>query len=119
MDHLRVRKVERAYYHELAQLILLDVKEPSLVGVQVTHVKMTPDLKTARVYFDTSEGRSREREALKGFQKSKGFLKQELAERVRLKFVPNLEFFYDEVSEEARRVEALFRQLKQEKKIPE
>lgn len=115
MDEIRLKKIATSYQQEIANMLLLEVKDPRLSGVHVNHVRITPDLRLARIYFNMDGGRSREGEVLKGFKRSKGFIKKELAARIKLRYNPDLEFFYDEAEDLERKVEDIFRQLENEK----
>lgn len=115
MDKIRLKKIATSYQQEIANILLLEVKDPRLSGVRVNHVRITPDLKLARVYFNMNGGRSRESEVLKGFKRSKGFIKKELAARIKLRYNPDLEFFYDEAEDLEWKVEDIFKQIENEK----
>jgi ribosome-binding factor A len=114
-DNKRLNRVSEAYQHELAQMLHLEVRDPRLAGVWITRVKFTPDLRLAKVYFNVDGGRVREEEVLYGFERSKGFLRHELAQRVQLKFAPELKFYYDESAEVGERLDELFRQIDEQK----
>ena len=115
MESFRIKKVEEAYRNEIAQLLLFEVHDPLLTSVRVTHVSLTPDLRIARVYYDMNGPVLQRHDVLKGLKRCKGFLKKELAGRIRLRFMPDLEFHYDEVVEMNQRVEELFQKLEKEK----
>lgn len=117
MESLRLKKVARAYLDELSKLLLTGIQDPRLHGVFISDVRPTPDLRLARVYFGFNGDRAREKEVLKAFKKSKGYLKQELALKIKLRFVPELNFFYDETLESTERIEKLFQKLESEKKV--
>src|SRR3989338_2825810 len=107
MESHRIKKVEEAYKNEIAQLLLFEAHDPLLTSVRVTHVSLTPDLRIARIYYDVSGPAVKRNEVLKGLRRSKGFLKKELAGRIKLRFMPDLEFHYDEAAELNQRVEEL------------
>ena len=115
MESTRLKKVEEAYRHEVTQLLLFKVQDPRLAVVRVTHVNFTPDMRLARVYYDVSGSEEQKKEALKGLKRCKGFLKRELSSRIQLRFMPDLEFHYDESAEMSQKVEELFHRLDQEK----
>jgi len=94
----------------MTELLLTSVSDPFLHDVQITEIKISPDLHQARVYFYIAD-RTREREVLKGFRRSKGFLKKELSVRVQLRYVPDLDFFYDDQVEKNQKMDELFRQI--------
>lgn len=115
MDAKRVQRLCEAYQQELSQLLLLSARDPRLADVFVTQVRFTPDLMLAKVYFHVAGGRVREQEVLAGFQKAKGFLKRELAERVAMKFAPELKFYYDDARDVSQHMDTLFNKIELER----
>lgn len=111
MESKRLQRVAEAYQHELSQILLLDVRNPNLVGVWITNVVFTPDLRLAKIYFNISGGRVREEEVLEGFARSKSFFRRELAQRVQLKYAPDLKFYFDESLEVRERLDELFKEI--------
>ena len=64
--------------------------------VTISGVKMTRDLRIARIYFSTCGGTQRIESATRALQQAKGYLKRNLAQKIRLRYMPELEFYYDE-----------------------
>lgn len=115
MDTKRMLRVAEAYQKEITQVLHRDVRDPRLNGVTVTHVIFTPDLRLAKIYFDVAGGRVREKEVLSGFEHSKGFLRRELSQRVRIKFTPDLKFYFDDSVEVNNRMDELFRTIEDQR----
>jgi ribosome-binding factor A len=90
------------------------LKDPRVGFVTVTGVRVTPDLRRARVFY-TALGDDRERRATRaGLRSARGHLRQVLGHEVRLKFLPELEFEEDHTAERADRVEELLREIREE-----
>lgn len=115
MDGLRIKKMESMFRDVLSNAMTVKMNDPGVRGVVITNIHLTPDLKQARVYFSHANGPAFESEIIKHLRKSKGFLKKELASAVRLRFIPELDFYYDSTEDEARRIEALFQKIHEEK----
>lgn len=101
---------------ELSELISRRAKDPRLeVMITVTGVKVSEDLKQARVFFclmgEEQAAPSRRRQVQAGLESSAGFFKRELGRRLRLKHPPDLSFAYDESFDYAGRIERLLREL--------
>lgn len=116
MESRRIKKIEDAFHHAVANTLLFQVKDSSLTGLRVTHVTVTPDLSLARVYYDLPEGKVREPQVQKALKRSAGYFRHVLAEQVNLRRMPRLEFFYDETVEMEKNVEVIFEQLETEKR---
>lgn len=115
MESKRLKRVAEAYQQNLMEILQFEVREPRLSGVWITHVIFTPDLRLAKIYFNTHEGKLREDEVIKGFERSKSFLKRELAQRVQLKYAPDLRFYYDESEDVQHRLDEIFKKIEDER----
>lgn len=92
---------------ELAALLVEGLKDPRVGFATITEVRMADDLRNATVYVSVY-GTDEERAAsLEGLQAASGFLKREVAQRLRLRFAPELSFKRDESLDRAERLETL------------
>jgi len=98
----------------LAELLQKHISDPRLQMTTITAVKMTRDLKLARIYFITTGSRSEASAAASAFRSAHGFIKRNLARCLELRYMPELEFFYDDTFERAARIEDLLESLKTE-----
>ncbi|MFZ0483690.1 MAG: 30S ribosome-binding factor RbfA [Desulfobacterales bacterium] len=80
----------------LSDILLKKIKDPRLEAATITSVKMSRDLKFARVYFVTSGGKESIKEAVEGFKSALGYVKRKLASQLGLRYMPELRFFYDD-----------------------
>lgn len=103
---------------EVADIIMHRVNDPRLGFITVTDVSLTDDLKIARVYISVLKPEERE-VALEILSKSKAMIRSEVAKRVRMKFIPALEFRIDESIEEGFRIDKLLNEIKTHHSEPE
>jgi ribosome-binding factor A len=95
MTSYRPIRVGELIQAELADLLLKDLKDPRLHLTTVSHVEVSPDLRHARVYI-SRVGEAKEQEsALEGFQRASGFIRGRLGKRLKLRYVPTLDFVID------------------------
>lgn len=94
----RADRVSGQIQRVLSQLLKKDVKDPRLETTVITDIRLSRDLRSAKVYFTSGSAQNRER-ALAGFQQALGFIKRRLASRLDLRYMPDLKFFYDETFE--------------------
>jgi len=80
----------------LSDILHKRVKDPRLKMATITGVKMSRDLRIARIYFTTSGGQKSIEEASEGFKSALGYVKRTLASQLGLRYMPDLKFFYDE-----------------------
>lgn len=107
MPSTRIARVARQVQQELSQIIEEQLKDPRVGMVTLTSVQMTPDLRIARVYFSRL-GDTAEREAAKSaLEHAAGFLRRELGQRLRMRFLPELRFYIDDSLERYDRISEL------------
>lgn len=111
MASRRQRRVAQQIHRELGQLLMREVRDPRLAEVTITEVRVTPDLLLARIYFSVLGDAEADREALTALERAGGYLRTQLAERLRLRFVPELVFQLDKSAEYGRRIEELLDQI--------
>jgi ribosome-binding factor A len=99
---------------ELAQLISRDVHDPGIGFLTLTYVRVTSDLQIARVYYTTLGDEKARRETARALGRATPFLRRRLGQRIRLRRVPELEFFYDESIARHDRIEQILQDLKAE-----
>jgi ribosome-binding factor A len=107
-----VRVAERLR-EELGWLITRDVRDPRLEGVIVSRVEMPDDLRAARVYFRVLDV-ARKDDALEGLERAAGMMRRELTRRLKLRFAPELRFYYDVGQDKVNRIEELLAEVKAE-----
>jgi ribosome-binding factor A len=92
----RARRVGDQIQRELAELLREDVKDPRVGRVTITGVEVSSDLSHAKVFVTHLAGREHADEAVHALQHTAGFLRSELAHRLKLYSVPQLHFAYDD-----------------------
>ena len=107
----RQRKVSELIHRELSMLLMREVRDPRLVGVTLTEVRVTPDLQVARVYYTILGDAEEARAARAALESAGGYLRKQLAARVRLRLAPELVFQFDQSAEYGRRIDDLLAQI--------
>ncbi len=114
-DATRSQKVAEALRGELMNMLLAgEVHDPGVAQATVSAVSLTDDLRLAKVYVRALEleaGPAAQRALLAALDRAKGFMRRELAQRLRLRYAPELRFYYDESIDRGREMEALLREL--------
>jgi ribosome-binding factor A len=112
---IRTDKVAGEVQQSLARLFQTDFQDLSDGLITVTKVRMAADLKSGRVYVSLLGGTQAPDKVLKAIQTETPHLRAALARMVRMKFVPDLHFYYDDTQEEVARVEEIFRKINLER----
>jgi ribosome-binding factor A len=80
---------------EVAELIRLEVRDPRVGMITITSVDVSPDMSHAKIFFTMLE-KDKLPDTLQGLARSAGFLRSQLAKRIKMYTTPELRFAYDE-----------------------
>lgn len=94
-DFSRPRRVADQIQRELAELIRVELKDPRVGMVTLTGVEVTPDYAHAKVFFSLLGDTRQADSVAKGLQSAAGFLRSQLAQRMKLRITPQLHFLLD------------------------
>lgn len=100
---------------ELAELIARQVQDPGIGFVTLTRATVTPDLQQARVYYTTIGDQKARRDTARALERATPFLRRLVGQRLRLRRVPELQFFFDESIERQDRIERILLDLERER----
>src|ERR1035441_10060089 len=95
MDVRRILRVSEAVKEELYEIIGFELEDPRLLEVEVTDVQVSPDSRHASVKVGLRGDQHRRNQALAALEHASGYLRQELASRLQLRYVPQLHFEQD------------------------
>jgi len=110
----RTRRVEETFKEELSEIIQRELKDPRVGFVTITEVKVSPDLRKARVYVSML-GTEEEAEAtLAGMESAKSYMRLRLGKHLRMKVLPEIEFVRERTAEEAVELEKLLKKTREE-----
>jgi len=104
---------------ELMDMLLMgQLKDPGTRGAVVHEVKVTGDLRHAKVYVRLGQvdpSPSARQALMRGLERAKGFLRRQLGERLRLRHTPELAFLWDETTDRATRIDAILDEIAHER----
>lgn len=110
-NQARLGRIEEEYRKELSQIIGYELKNPNVTGlISVTKVKVTNDLKYARVYVSILNSKNL-KETMAGLKKSAGFIRSELAKSVNLRNTPELIFELDDSLEYGAKIDTILKEI--------
>jgi ribosome-binding factor A len=79
--------------------------------ITVTEVRMSPDLKIAKVFVSVFGDSDRKQKTLGMLESQKAFVRQTLGHNIRLKFTPSIVFYLDETMDNAMNLERIFKKI--------
>jgi len=113
MHAKRATRVAELLKREISSMLLHEIKDPQISLVTITNVKMSDDLKSSKIYFTVLGDESRREDTLKGLDRAKNFIKSEIGKRLNLRYVPEIKFYYDTITDQIENLENLFSKIKE------
>ena len=99
----------------VAELVQRKLNDPRInESVSITGVDLSRDLSNARVYYSVYGDEEAQKDAKAAFEKAKGYLRTELASRLRSRKVPRLVFIEDKSFREGEAIDQLLRRIKEQ-----
>jgi ribosome-binding factor A len=108
----RADRVSGLIQETLSDLLNKSIHDPRLQMTTITKVKMSADLRLARIYFAIYGDDKKSEDAAKGFESARGFIKRILAPKLGLRYMPDLKFFYDDSLDYGSHIEQLLEKIK-------
>lgn len=112
---IRQERVAELLFEELSIMVSSELDDPMLGMVEVTHVEVSKDLRSAKVHVHHRQEEIAQHVVIKHLQRAIPYLRSQIAERCGLRMVPELFFHYDDTPATAARVDELLRQIAQER----
>ncbi|MGP8154193.1 MAG: 30S ribosome-binding factor RbfA [Smithella sp.] len=114
MNFKRADRVSELIRADMSDIIMKEVKDPRLHSVTITSVKVTDDLRNAKIYFVEMGKDECSPEIKAGLTQAAGFIRRELGKRVQLRCVPELTFIHDQSFAYGNRIEKILAQIAQQ-----
>ena len=112
MSSYRPERVGEQIHKEVTRLLMHNIKDPRVSPVLITGVKVTRDLRLARVYFAVSDEGAERKDAERGLKSAGPYIRRELGQVMRLRYIPELRFEYDSSIAYGQNIENLLRQVR-------
>jgi ribosome-binding factor A len=110
----RTDRVADVMRREIAEVLFREVKDPRVRSVTITGVRLSKDLKNARVFFTTMQQGEQFDEVLEGLQHAAGFVQRKVGGRLQLRYTPHITFAYDSSFENGARMDSILRGIEAE-----
>ncbi len=114
LPYSRADRIATEIHHVVAEYIHNDLDDPRVAGVLITQVKLTKDLRLARIHFFLRGSDMQRRECQAGLEQAAGRLKHAINQQIVMRYMPALEFHFDETIEHAERIEDLLQEIHKE-----
>ena len=110
-ESVRSRRVADQIIQELGWLIDRKLKDPKIGFVTLTRVKLSPDLKLENVYYSVLGNEKERINSEEALNRAKSYLRHELGNTLKLKYLPELRFFYDDSLEYSEHISKIIKKI--------
>ncbi|HAI53039.1 MAG: 30S ribosome-binding factor RbfA [Limnochordia bacterium] len=107
----RLDRLAHTIKREVSSILATEVKDPRLGMISITDVEVSRDLAVAKIYFSQLGGEEERARTLDGLERAKGFIRSELAKRLRVRHTPEIVFLFDPSLEHGAKISALLKSL--------
>ncbi|MBM4137306.1 MAG: 30S ribosome-binding factor RbfA [Nitrospira sp.] len=111
LPYKRSKRVGDLLREEIADIVFHRLKDPRIGFITITGVDVTDDIKFARVYLSIFKDEDKDT-TLEILNSATSFIRSELSKRLRMKFIPNIEFRIDTSIEYGIRIDKLLDEIK-------
>ena len=105
----RVDRLDSLLLREISSIIQFDLNDPKIGFATVSEVRLSPDLSYAKVYVSFLGKNYKKRDGIEALKRSKGYIKSELAKRLKIRKIPDLGFVVDDSLDKAEHIEELIK----------
>jgi ribosome-binding factor A len=110
MQSNRPERLAETIRQEASEIIEYELTDERIGAVTVTGVKVTADLRNAKIFVNIDGDRQKVSESLSALRHAAGFIRYQIGLRLQLKRVPELTFQFDDTLNKAARIEQLLRE---------
>ena len=115
MGSFRLEKVGHLI-RELVSEVIRELKDPRIGFAGINEVKISPDLRHAKIYISVFGSDKEKNDTLEGLNNAKGYIKRKIAPELSLRQIPDLSFALDESIENGVRISQLIDKAREEDK---
>lgn len=119
MTSRRLLKAGEAIREVVAASILTEIRDPRVQDVTVVGVKVSPDMREAKVSVSIMGDEKQQQLSLRGLQNAAGFLQSKIANRIESRHTPRLQFVIDKGVQNSLLVGEILEKIKREKREAE
>ena len=113
MANVKIQRLNHTFMEEISNILMTEIKDEDIKFVTITDCHVTNDLSYAKVYYTVLD-ESKKESTQKALKNASGFIRRELMDRVDIRYVPELEFIFDESIEYGKKIENIIEKIHEE-----
>ena len=104
----RNERIAASLRREAARILASEIKDPRVKLATVTEVNVAPDLRNATIFVSfLDDDETTVKEAMQVLNKASGFVRSTMAARLKMRYMPNIEFEFDSLVKDSMKLDAL------------
>jgi len=119
MGHDRAAKVGGELIKTIGRIVHDEIRDPRIGFVTITRIELSDDLKFGRVFFSVIGSEKQKKDSLIGLGRAVPYVRKLLSQQMRLRYVPELEFHFDEAIEHSIHIQEVLEKLKEDGDVSE
>lgn len=112
----RIKRAREALKQAISSIIHGELKDPRIGFLTVTNVEVTPDMRVVKVYYSILGTAKNKKDTAVGLNQAKGYIRRLMAERVKLRYAPEILFYLDEANEYTQRIQEIIDKIHEKDK---
>ena len=114
MSRLKQVQIAEAVRRAISQIVLHELNDPRIGILTITAVEVASDLRAARVHVSVHGSEGDRTKALHGLVHARGFIQEQIAKRVTLRYIPVLRFELDDSASDQVRLQQRIEEIRRE-----
>lgn len=110
-------KVSEEIRHQVSMILQRDIHDSHIGFVTITRVDISPDLRSADIFFTSIKQNDASEDTLEALKVSAGLIRRLLGKRIRMKFLPRITFIHDDSGEASNRIDEIIDIIHKDKEI--
>lgn len=110
----RLDKINEQLKREISFIVQRDMEDPRFQFVSITHVDVSKDLRHAKIHYSVLGDFKAAESAYAAFQSAKGHIRKLLGKNMPLKFIPELNFVFDDSILNSAKIEETIREINED-----
>lgn len=114
----RIQRLNTLFRNEVSELLQRQVKDPRLGSfIAVTEVSISPDMRHAKIFVSHIGSEEQKQDTMSALTSASGFFRWELSQRLKIRYVPEISFHWDDSIERGARLLQLIDQVATENTV--
>ena len=110
----RIERVNQQLKREISVILQRDLSDPRFQFITITAVEVSKDLRHAKIYFSVLGNPEQVRRAQEGLEKASGVIRRLVAQKMEIRYTPELVFYYDQSLERSSQIDEALQEIKDE-----